>query len=40
MDALIVIAVVLGAGFIAGFVIRDREERRRHPPVTRKLNVS
>ncbi len=29
MDALIVASVIVGVGFFMGFLIRDREERRR-----------
>jgi hypothetical protein len=29
MDALIIAAVIIGAGFVTGFVVRDRAVRRR-----------
>lgn len=29
MDALIIFSVIVGAGFVSGFYIRDREERKR-----------
>lgn len=39
MDAVIVISVILGAGFVSGFFIRDREERKRRKP-TRRIDLS
>ena len=29
MDALIIAAMIVGAGFVSGFVVRDRAVRRR-----------
>ncbi len=39
MDALIVASFILGAGFFTGFLIRDREERRRRR-LAKRLNLS
>jgi hypothetical protein len=39
MEALIVVSVIVGAGFFAGFMIRDREERRRRR-LAKRLNLT
>lgn len=35
MEPIIVISVILGAGFLSGYFIRDKEERRRRKTVKR-----
>ena len=39
MDALIIFSVIVGAGFVSGYYVRDREERKRRPPAKR-INLS
>lgn len=39
MDAVIVVAFIVGAGFFSGYYIRDREERRRNK-TARRINLS
>jgi hypothetical protein len=39
MDALIVATFILGVGFFTGFVMRDREERRRRK-MAKRINLS
>ncbi len=39
MDALIIFSVIVGAGFVSGYYMRDREERKRRPPAKR-INLS
>lgn len=39
MDALIVASVIVGVGFLMGFLIRDREERRRRR-LAKRLNLT
>lgn len=39
MDAVIVVAFIIGAGFFSGYFVRDREERRR-TKTARRINLS
>ena len=38
MDALIIFSVIVGAGFVSGYYICDREERKRRAPKRVKLS--
>jgi hypothetical protein len=33
MGPLIIVSLIMGSGFIAGYLLRDREERRRLRPL-------
>lgn len=39
MDALIIFSVIVGAGFVSGFYIRDREERKRRK-TSKRIDLS
>lgn len=39
MDALIIFSVIVGAGFVSGYYMRDREERKRRPQ-PKRINLS
>jgi hypothetical protein len=39
MDALIIAAMIIGAGFVTGFVVRDRAVRRRRRLERRNLGL-
>ena len=39
MDALIIAAMIIGAGFLTGFAVRDREVRRRRRLERKKVRL-
>lgn len=39
MDALIIAAMIIGAGFLTGFAVRDREVRKRRRLELKKVRL-